>query len=49
MDRRKSTPWLEKPINVYEVHLGSWMQDVTRKPAFMNYRELAPKRGDSAT
>jgi len=32
---------LDKPIAVYEVHLGSWKRRVERGPAFLNYRELA--------
>jgi 1,4-alpha-glucan branching enzyme len=38
--RREMTNWLEQPISVYEVHLGSWRmpQDGRR---FFNYRELA--------
>ena len=38
--RRQMTNWLEQPISIYEVHLGSW-----RRPRdgrlFYNYRELA--------
>ncbi len=39
MEARRKTDPLRKPMNTYEVHLGSWM----RKPdgSFHNYRELA--------
>lgn len=34
---------LERPIAVYEVHLGSWKKDYEKNPktGFMNYRDLA--------
>ena len=38
--QRKQRQCLDGPINIYEVHLGSWKRD-TR--AFKSYRELAPK------
>lgn len=40
MRRRELTNWLESPLSIYEVHLGSWKtpQDGRR---FFNYRELA--------
>jgi len=28
MERRQHTNWLEKPISVYEFHLGSWKRDL---------------------
>jgi len=41
LKKRQETNWLEEPVSMYEVHLGSW-----RKPTdgrqFYNYRELAP-------
>ncbi len=39
MEARRKTDPLKRPMNIYEVHLGSWM----RKPdgSFHNYRELA--------
>jgi 1,4-alpha-glucan branching enzyme len=41
LNRREMTNWLEAPVSIYEVHLGSW-----RKPRdgrlYYNYRELAP-------
>jgi len=41
MERRKNTNWLEKPISVYEVHLGSWKRDWNRHNGWMDYRTLA--------
>lgn len=41
MDTRRETNWLDAPISVYEVHLGSWMRD--DKGGFVPYRELAKK------
>lgn len=39
MEKRKNTDLLSSPVNIYEVHLGSWK----RKPdgSFLMYRELA--------
>ncbi len=37
MGRRAQTPWLQKPMSVYEVHLGSWMRPT------LSYRQLAEK------
>ncbi|MCX7730743.1 MAG: 1,4-alpha-glucan branching enzyme, partial [Candidatus Caldatribacterium sp.] len=39
MERRRKMDLLSSPMNIYEVHLGSWK----RKPdgSFLNYRELA--------
>jgi 1,4-alpha-glucan branching enzyme len=38
--RRQINP-LEKPISVYEVHLGSWKRGGTDGTEFLSYRELA--------
>jgi 1,4-alpha-glucan branching enzyme len=32
---------LTRPINVYELHPGSWRCDYSRTPQFLNWRELA--------
>ncbi len=39
-DRRSSSP-LQKPLSIYEVHLGSWKRVIEDEPRFMTYRELA--------
>lgn len=33
----------EKPVNIYEVHLGSWMMDPDRENGWYTYEEIAPK------
>ncbi|MBO5269220.1 MAG: 1,4-alpha-glucan branching protein GlgB [Clostridia bacterium] len=42
---------LEKPMAVYEVHLGSWKKDYEKNPAtgFLNYRELALQLAEYVT
>jgi 1,4-alpha-glucan branching enzyme len=39
-ERRASNP-LQKPLSIYEVHLGSWRRVVETEPRFMTYREMA--------
>ena len=49
-DREKKT-YLDQPINVYEVHLGSWKKKALTEEdpdGFYNYRELAPMLADYA-
>jgi 1,4-alpha-glucan branching enzyme len=41
LDRRAHTNPLEKPICIYEVHLGSWRRGANRHHGWLNYRELA--------
>lgn len=42
MAKRKAEPPLEKPLSIYEVHLGSWRRVDNEKPnSFLTYRELA--------
>lgn len=42
MAKRKTDKPLDKPISIYEVHLGSWRRMDKEKPnAFLTYRELA--------
>ncbi len=39
--KRAGTNTLERPISVYEVHLGSWKQDKANANGWLNYRDLA--------
>jgi 1,4-alpha-glucan branching enzyme len=41
LDRRAGANLLEKPICIYEVHLGSWRRGANRHHGWLNYRELA--------
>ena len=38
LNKRKKTIWLESPINIYEVHLGSWKK---KNGEYLNYVEYA--------
>ncbi len=39
MQRRAHADWLHAPMNVYELHAGSWKRSTNNR--FMNFRELA--------
>jgi 1,4-alpha-glucan branching enzyme len=41
MHRRSQTNWLEQPVSVYEVHLGSWRRLAEENNRWLSYRELA--------
>ena len=41
MKSRAEENQLEKPISVYEIHLGSWRHDHDRENGWIGYRELA--------
>ena len=41
LERRKHINWLEQPISIYEVHLGSWRRRESDPTRWLNYRELA--------
>jgi len=41
MQNRRSGPALDKPISIYEVHLGSWRRKANEHNRFLTYRELA--------
>jgi len=44
MERRKNEDWLQAPMLVYEVHLGSWQRDADGR--FLDYRTLAHRLVD---
>jgi 1,4-alpha-glucan branching enzyme len=39
VDKRKNADWLQAPMSIFEVHLGSWQRG--SEGEFLNYRELA--------
>jgi len=39
LERRAQTNWLTQPMNIYEVHLGSWLRGPQNR--MLTYRELA--------
>lgn len=39
----------DRPINIYEMHLGSWIRDPERPKEFYSYRDLAPRLADYLT
>jgi len=41
LDERPGTQSRDKPMSVYEVHLGSWMRKTDKFEDFMSYREIA--------
>ena len=43
--RRGATParWLDRPMSIYEVHLGSWARVPEHGNRFLTYRELADR------
>jgi 1,4-alpha-glucan branching enzyme len=41
MSARAAGDPLTRPINIYELHPGSWRRDYDRSPQFLNWRELA--------
>mgnify|MGYP004713220415 CR=1 FL=1 len=43
MGKRQAHNALDKPISVYEMHLGSWMRDANEPDRFLNYREIATR------
>ncbi|MBM3879252.1 MAG: 1,4-alpha-glucan branching protein GlgB [Verrucomicrobia bacterium] len=43
MEGRRERAKLDKPMSVYEVHLGSWMRLPEEEDRWLTYRELAPK------
>ncbi|TZF82575.1 1,4-alpha-glucan branching protein GlgB [Pedobacter sp. BS3] len=43
MDRRAEKNALNKPVSVYEVHIGSWARSPESPDQFLGYREIADK------
>ncbi|HWR59092.1 MAG TPA: 1,4-alpha-glucan branching protein GlgB [Thermodesulfovibrionales bacterium] len=43
MERRPGINWLEAPIAIYEVHLGSWMRMPEEGDRWLTYSELGDK------
>ena len=41
LERRPTTNWLERPMSIYEVHLGSWRRPGDDATRWLSYRELA--------
>ena len=41
IERRESKKWLDAPISIYEVHLGSWRKVPEAGNRWLSYRELA--------
>ncbi len=41
MAAKSSTPTLDRPISIYEVHLGSWRRRPEEDNRYLSYRELA--------
>lgn len=43
MGKRHEYNGLNKPMSVYEMHIGSWLRDVDEPDRLLNYREVADK------
>ena len=43
MSKRKEKLAHDKPVSIYEVHLGSWMREADPPYHSLNYRDVAPK------
>jgi 1,4-alpha-glucan branching enzyme len=41
IQQRSKKNWLEGPLSIYEVHLGSWMRAVGEGNRYLTYKELA--------
>ncbi|MCA9128660.1 MAG: 1,4-alpha-glucan branching protein GlgB [Planctomycetales bacterium] len=49
LERRASRDALKDPINIYELHLGSWRRDPNEHHGWMNYRKIAHQLVDYCT
>ena len=49
MARRADRHRIDAPISIYEVHLGSWMRDVTQNNRPISYKEAAERLVDYAS
>jgi 1,4-alpha-glucan branching enzyme len=49
MQQRKQTDWSQKPVSIYEVHLGSWRRLIEEGGRPLQYRELAEQLADYVT
>lgn len=43
VQQREQSQWLQKPVSIYEVHLGSWLRVPEEDNRWLTYRELADK------
>src|SRR5258708_11734388 len=43
LQRRRERNSLDAPMNIYEIHLGSWMRVPEDGNRWLNYREIAPR------
>ena len=44
VDRAGATPgWIDRPMAIYEVHLGSWARVPEERDRLLTYRELAER------
>jgi 1,4-alpha-glucan branching enzyme len=48
LQARRQTNWLEAPMAIYEVHLGSWMRVPEEGHRWLTYREAAHKLAEYA-
>lgn len=46
VDRRRNSNPLNQPMNVFEVHLGSWQKGPGRTHGWLDYRDLAKRLAD---
>jgi 1,4-alpha-glucan branching enzyme len=46
MERRRDEPAYDRPMSVYEVHLGSWRRDPSDPERLLSYGELAEQLAD---